>query len=331
MLRIWCFVGAVWLALFTTATAAEPVSMQEWTTYEKHRQSYSESGVHLKFQRHEDKDISFIELSLSMRGAPRHNISFKDGFYTPQVTYAVTRIDPAYSKRDVLIIRNNATDCCSNPIVFSLVQGRWRKIDFGPYIDAALTVEYVPQAKPNGRVVLGARDRRFVVFGEAFCCFQALPRFLTVENGKILDISIDPAFAETFEETASSQKFECLGTDEHRNDSCATYVAASARLGRFKEAWQTMLKHYNREPARKFGGGYSFCLAKEFSDDSGNWYPGTRSLMLNRLHARWDDCDKWSPESRSLPETLGPSLVAWGYISQAELDSVRSVEETPPG
>ena len=100
----------------------------------------------------------------------------------------------------------------------------------------------------DGRADLVLRDDRFLYEFASYAGSMAPPIVLGIEDGQTVDVSTDPAFAETFEEVLRAAKAICTdpqGFD--RNGACAAYVGAAARLGRFDEAWAIMLRHYDRQ------------------------------------------------------------------------------------
>ena len=100
----------------------------------------------------------------------------------------------------------------------------------------------------DGRADIVLRDDRFLYEFASYAGSMAPPIVLSIEDGKTVDVSADPAFAETFEEVLRAAKAVCTdpkGFD--RNGACAAYVGAAARLGRFDEAWIVMLRHYDRQ------------------------------------------------------------------------------------
>lgn len=100
----------------------------------------------------------------------------------------------------------------------------------------------------DGRADFVLRDDRFLYEFASYAGSMAPPIMLSVEEGKTVDVSADPAFAETFEEELRAAKAVCTDPDGFdRNGACAAYVAAAARLGRFDEAWAVMLRHYDRQ------------------------------------------------------------------------------------
>jgi len=99
----------------------------------------------------------------------------------------------------------------------------------------------------DGRADFVLRDDRFLYEFASYAGSMAPPIVLGIEDGKTVDVSADPAFAETFGEELRQAKAICTDAQGFdRNGACAAYVGAAARLGRFDEAWAVMLRHYDR-------------------------------------------------------------------------------------
>jgi hypothetical protein len=293
----WLRVAAVVLwwgvALAPAVAVAQTPEMEVWYPDDTHVvTSYRHDGVSLQFRREGGNWPAHILLTLAKRGVPTYKIRLNGDVV--RVIYAITPIDPRHAERDVLVIGDTEGDCCVSMAVFSLIHGHWRDANFGDHVeDATLDEEHVPTVDAQGRAIFRLLDARFYVFGP-HCCTPLPMRVLAVENGQVVDLSTDPSFAAVFTDQATSLKEDCVSQNRYRNPSCAAYTAVAARLGQFAEAWEVMLKHYNRNA----DWDLSFCLDAEFANA----------------------CRHWSPATRSLPQALAPFLEQRGYIDQTQRD-----------
>ncbi|MBX3565995.1 MAG: hypothetical protein KF730_15625 [Sphingomonas sp.] len=81
------------------------------------------------------------------------------------------------------------------------------------------------------------KDDRFNYAFSSYAGSYAPPQIFNVTGGKIVDVSGRDGFTGLFEETAEETRKICADKEnDDRNGACATYVAASARLGRFDAA-----------------------------------------------------------------------------------------------
>ncbi|MHA6718435.1 hypothetical protein ACX40Y_03190 [Sphingomonas sp. RS6] len=145
----------------------------------------------------------------------------------------------------------------------------------------------------DGRIDFVLGDGRFAYQFGCGACTPRPPVVLTVRRGQPLDVSREPAYAAIFRRDMARLRARCFNpADADRNGSCAAYVADAARISQFPDAWQQMLRHYNRE---------------------------SRTL--------WQDCDvspsRWAGHGcpaghqshyRDFPESLAAFLRKAGYI-----------------
>lgn len=99
----------------------------------------------------------------------------------------------------------------------------------------------------DGSVDLKLEDAAFdSVFG-CNACTPRPPKMLTIRNGKIIDESRDPTLRPVFAAEMNRLAPICQSQTRYRNGACAAFVADAARAGRFKVAWNAMLKHYEHD------------------------------------------------------------------------------------
>ncbi len=124
------------------------------------------------------------------------------------------------------------------------VGGRWTVVDAGDW-DGDFFVR--PQWTAGGGVYLQLYDDAFLYAFACYACSHAPPKIFTLVGGRWTDASADPLYAPVFRREAAADKTACDGGDGGgQNGACALYVAASARIGAFDEAWAYMLAHYDK-------------------------------------------------------------------------------------
>jgi hypothetical protein len=134
-----------------------------------------------------------------------------------------------------------ATYSCHQACSFTLRlaeqrQGVWRLVEIATALRGG-GLEFPADRDGDGALELSMRDDRL---GEAYGLSDAdAPRrFLTVQAGRVVDVTTRPGFRPIFAALAERMRPACLKGVEA---NCAAFVAASARAGGFEPAWRTML------------------------------------------------------------------------------------------
>ena len=137
-------------------------------------------------------------------------------------------------------------------------------------------------------------DDRFLYAFTSYADSMAPPRIMSALRGRAVDVSTRPAFRRFFENAMADARRECSDPSDGRiaNGACAALVASAARLGRFEEAWQLMLREYDRDAEWSYPGG---CRVAEVV---GECPEGERI------------------EYGSFPEALRAHLIETGYIER---------------
>jgi hypothetical protein len=122
--------------------------------------------------------------------------------------------------------------------------GRLVVVDLGAWDGGYMTTPRDEDG--DGRVDFVNRDNAFLYAFTNYAQSLAPPMIQNIVDGRVEEVSTRPGFRRRFEESAREARQACIGTGSGRNGACAAYVAASARLGRFEEAWVEMLRHHER-------------------------------------------------------------------------------------
>jgi hypothetical protein len=103
----------------------------------------------------------------------------------------------------------------------------------------------------DGRIDFVLEDGRFAYAFGCGACTPRPPRVFTLRGGVPVDVSTEPAYAAVYRKDMARLLPICTSHRADRNGACAAYVADAARIGRFAPAWRLMLRHHEREPARR--------------------------------------------------------------------------------
>jgi hypothetical protein len=138
--------------------------------------------------------------------------------------------------------------CCNQISLVLPIGRRLRVVDLGSW-DGDYEEEAVRDLNHDGRLDFVFADNRFLYAFTPYAGSFAPPRVLNVVNGRVTDISANPAFRAVNEAAARDAREPCVHHDSQgdQNGACAAYVAAAARIGRFDAAWAEMLQSYQRD------------------------------------------------------------------------------------
>jgi len=96
----------------------------------------------------------------------------------------------------------------------------------------------------DGTYEFETRDNAFLYAFACYACSQAPLQLLAIEDGKIKDVSAAERFRPAH---AAWLKNMIVGVPEQEvNGFLAGYVGQKARLGEGQQAWDLMLKYYDR-------------------------------------------------------------------------------------
>jgi hypothetical protein len=103
----------------------------------------------------------------------------------------------------------------------------------------------------DGRIDFVLSDDAFRYGFAAYAESPAPPLVMNIVDGRAVDVSGEARFQPVFAGAFDAARAACTGGAlDNPNGACATYVAISARLGRFDAAWAEMLGAYRRDTGR---------------------------------------------------------------------------------
>ena len=183
--------------------------------------------------------------------------------------------------------------CCTSLQVVVPQAGQLRVYDLGEW-DGGYADDVPKDEDGDGTVDFLQVDNGFLYAFASYAESFAPPVVYNIVNGEAVDVSGRPGFRRFFESAARDARRLCVSReDSNRNGACAAYVAASARLGRFEQAWAEMLENYHR---------------------SAEWELPSSCRVENRDEACPED---QRVEFTSYPDALRAFLQEQGYIPRA--------------
>lgn len=168
-----------------------------------------------------------------------------NGSSDPPVSMQIAELDPNNPYPEIIVsFFSGGAHCCSvTHIITSNADGsKWKTIDVGEFDGGPMLAV---DLDGNGAYEFETRDNAFLYAFACYACSQAPLQVLALKDGKLKDVSTEARFKPAH---AAWLKSIIVGVPEEEvNGFLAGYVAQKARLGEGKQAWDLMLKHYDRK------------------------------------------------------------------------------------
>lgn len=158
--------------------------------------------------------------------------------------------------------------CCTDTQVIYPDGAQLRLVDLG-LADGAPGGRVPRDEDGDGRVDFINRDNAFLYAFTSYAESSAPVTVTNIIDGSAVDVSTRPAFRHHDEEMARTTRRECGDrTNPGRNGACATYVAVSARMGRFDQAMAEVAPLWERHPSNEWPTGCRVTPGEEGCPDS---------------------------------------------------------------
>lgn len=167
------------------------------------------------------------------------------GLSNPPVSLQIAELDPNNPYPEVVVsFFTGGAHCCSvTSVITSNEDGSdWSIVDVGEFDGGPMLAV---DLDGNGAYEFETRDNAFLYAFACYACSQAPLQILALQDGKIMDVSeasrFKPAHAAWLKNMIVSVP------DADVNGFLAGYVGQKIRLGEGREAWDLMLKYYERD------------------------------------------------------------------------------------
>ena len=166
------------------------------------------------------------------------------GLSDPPVSLQIAELDQSNPYPEVVVsFFTGGAHCCSvTHVITSNEDGSdWSVVDAGEFDGGPMLAV---DLDGNGAYEFETRDNAFLYAFACYACSQAPLQILALQDGKIVDVSeaarFKPAHAAWLKNMIVSVP------DQDVNGFLAGYVGQKIRLGEGREAWDLMLKYYDR-------------------------------------------------------------------------------------
>lgn len=192
-------------------------------------------------------DLTQLLLTVARRGMAPVTLRGEEVLGGFEQHVSVGRWD-AHSQYVRLQSFSGGAHCCILVSLVMPVGGRLRVVELGAW-DGEYDDEPVRDLNHDGRLDFLVADDSFLYAFAPYAGSYTPLQILNVVNGRVIDVSANPAFRTVNEATARELRERCVHSESSgsENGACAAYVAAAARVGRFDAAWAEMLHSYRRD------------------------------------------------------------------------------------
>ena len=166
------------------------------------------------------------------------------GFSDPPVSVQIAELDPNNPYPEVVVsFFTGGAHCCSlTSVVTSDADGaEWREVDVGEFDGGPMVAVDLDGDKTYE---FETRDNAFLYAFGCYACSEAPLQVLALKDGKIADMSDEERFKPAH--AAWLKNMITAVPEEDVNGFLAGYVGEKIRLGEGKQAWDLMLKYYDR-------------------------------------------------------------------------------------
>jgi hypothetical protein len=215
-----------------------------------------------------------------------------EGFaLSPTYTHYISAVRNRTRSAPIVMLQSfsGGAHCCNHVQLAGFSKGLLVRVELGSWDGDS--IDPPKDISGDGIADFVLSDDSFLYAFAAYAMSYAPPVVLNVTNGKVVDVSKNPAFRKLYRDAIEDAGRTCRSGEDGmaRNGACPAYVASAARLGKLSEAWTHMLSSYDAST------GWDFPTACLVDDSSG--------------------CpDKSRVQFKSYPEALLNFLQEQGYV-----------------
>ena len=171
----------------------------------------------------------------------------ESGFAWPPALAQIAEMDPGNTTEEVIFASyTGGAHCCNTILIATKTAGKWVIVRAGSYDGEPAGAS---DADGDGIHEIVQRDNRFLYKFSSYAGSFPPVMILGLAGEKLVDITRAPRFQPFLR--ASLGEFDRaisgFGKDDERNGVLAGYVAAASLVGKGRQAWETMLKKYDRQ------------------------------------------------------------------------------------
>lgn len=161
-----------------------------------------------------------------------------------KIQFAAGVMDPSLPDPQLLVSTfSGGAHCCTSRTVVLQKKGRWKAFALPAGREMA-DLEFPKDINGDHVPDFVLTDDRFAYQFGCFACSWMPPRVFFFHDGVLVEGSASHKFDALYRQDMAAADAECR---KKSNPACAGYAADAARLGKFAEGWQAVIRHYDPE------------------------------------------------------------------------------------
>ncbi|MCL6729183.1 hypothetical protein [Sphingomonas hankyongi] len=245
-------------------------------------------------------EVTAYEQSVRMEGELTH----------PSFSHEISAVQVRAGAPPVVMLQSfsGGAHCCTHVQLAGLSQGQLKIVDLGSWDGAE--IEKPSDVSGDGIADFVLRDDAFLYAFAAYAMSFAPPKVLNVVNGRVIDVSRNPAFRTLFLESMREAGQVCRSDEDGmtRNGACPAYVASASRVGKLDEAWRQMVLAYDASTDWELPQGCRVKVASECPTGYNIFYKSYPEALLGFLKDLGYVEKGWRPPELRSPEA-GPAPI----------------------
>jgi hypothetical protein len=171
----------------------------------------------------------------------------ESGFAWSPALAQIAEMDPDNTAREVIFASyTGGAHCCNTILIATKTAGKWIIVKAGSYDGEPAGAS---DADGDGIHEIVQRDNRFLYKFSSYAGSFPPVKIQSLAGNKLIDITRAPRFEPFLRESLKEYEkaVSGFGKGDERNGVLAGYVAAASLVGKGRQAWEIMLKRYDRE------------------------------------------------------------------------------------
>ena len=189
------------------------------------------------------QDVPVLQVSVGDRQVLEY-VGVASGMDVPAAGASIAEIDPGNDSREVYFSSySGGAHCCSQVVVADKTASGWIAIEIGSFDGDG---DYLQDLDNDGVAEIVTVDNGFLYAFDCYACSAAPLLIRGVRDGKLIDLTAEPRFQKNHRDWLR-QLEQDVDPDRRWTSPgfLAGWVAASARVGEGRAAFQQVLDHWD--------------------------------------------------------------------------------------